>query len=123
LGFVASLAIIISCLGLLGMATYTIETRKKEIAVRKILGSSDGSLIYILSKGYISILLLALMISIPVAYFMNTFWLQNLAVHVTVDVWTILAGVAILAFFGLFTIGSQTVQATRVNPVDNLKSE
>ena len=123
LGFVASLAIIISCLGLLGMATYTIETRKKEIAVRKILGSSDGSLIYILSKGYISILLLALMISIPVAYFMNTFWLQNLAVHVTVDVWTILAGVAILAFFGLFTIGSQTVQATRINPVDNLKSE
>ncbi|HEU5291221.1 MAG TPA: ABC transporter permease [Cyclobacteriaceae bacterium] len=123
LGFVASLAIIISCLGLLGMATYTIETRKKEIAVRKILGSSDRSLIYILSKGYVSILLIALMISIPVAYFMNTFWLQNLAVHVTVDVWTILAGIAILAFFGLFTIGSQTIQATRVNPVDNLKSE
>jgi putative ABC transport system permease protein len=123
LGFVATLAIIISCLGLLGMATYTIETRKKEIAVRKILGSSNGSLIYILSKGYISILALALMISVPLAYYMNTFWLQNLAVHVSVDVWTILAGVAILAFFGLFTIGSQTIQATRVNPVDNLKND
>jgi putative ABC transport system permease protein len=123
LGFVASLAIIISCLGLLGMATYTIETRKKEIAVRKILGSSNKSLIYILSKGYVTILLLALMISVPISYFMNTFWLQNLAVHVTVDVWTILAGVAILAFFGLFTIGSQTIQATRVNPVENLKND
>jgi putative ABC transport system permease protein len=123
LGFVATLAIIISCLGLLGMATYTIETRKKEIAVRKILGSSNKSLIYILSKGYVSILLLALIISVPIAYFMNTFWLQNLAVHVTVDIWTILAGVAILALFGLFTIGSQTIQATRVNPVENLKND
>ncbi|HEY3429444.1 MAG TPA: FtsX-like permease family protein, partial [Cyclobacteriaceae bacterium] len=123
LGFIALLAIIISCLGLLGMATYTIETRKKEIAVRKILGSSNQALIYILSKGYLSILLLALIISVPIAYYMNTFWLENLAFHVSVDVWTILFGMAILAFFGLFTIGSQTIQATRVNPVDNLKND
>jgi putative ABC transport system permease protein len=122
-GFIALLAIIISCLGLLGMATYTIETRKKEIAMRKILGSSNSSLIFILSKGYISILALALLFSVPTAYFINTLWLQNLAYHVTVDVSTILIGVFILAFFGLFTIGSQTIQATRVNPVDNLKSE
>lgn len=123
LGFVAILAIIISCLGLLGMATYTIETRKKEIAMRKILGSSNGSLVYILSKGYLSILLMALLFSIPVAYYLNTFWLQNLAYHVNVDVATILIGVFILCFFGLFTIGSQTIQATRVNPIENLKSE
>ncbi len=123
LGFIATLAIIISCLGLLGMATYTIETRKKEIAMRKILGSSDKSLVYILSKGYLSILGLALLFSIPAAYFVNTLWLESLANHVTVDVTTILIGVLILAFFGLFTIGSQTVQATRVNPIDNLKSE
>ncbi len=123
LGFVALLAIIISCLGLLGMATYTIETRKKEIAVRKILGSSNGSLIYILSKGYISILVMALLIAVPVAYYLNTFWLQNLAYHVNVDFTTISLGVLVLTFFGLFTIGSQTVQATWINPVDNLKSE
>lgn len=123
LGFIATLAIIISCLGLLGMATYTIETRKKEIAMRKILGSSDKALIYILSKGYLSILGLALLFSIPAAYFINTLWLESLATHVTVDLLTILTGVVILAFFGLFTIGSQTVQATRVNPVDNLKNE
>jgi len=123
LGFVALLAIIISCLGLLGMATYTIETRKKEIAVRKILGSSNQALIIILSKGYVSILVLALAIAVPIAYYMNTFWLQNLAFHVTVDAWTILIGVGILAFFGLFTIGSQTIQATRVNPIDNLKND
>ncbi len=123
LGFVALLAILISCLGLLGMATYSIETRKKEIAMRKILGSSNGSLVYILSKGYLSILLLSLVIAVPVAYYMNTFWLQSLAHHVTVDFMTIALGVIVLAFFGLFTIGSQTIQATWINPVDNLKSE
>jgi putative ABC transport system permease protein len=123
LGFIALLAIIISCLGLLGMATYTIETRKKEIAVRKILGSTNTSLVYILSKGYLSILLTALLIAVPAAYFMNTFWLENLAYHVNVDVSTILIGVIILSFFGVFTIGSQTIQAASVNPVDNLKNE
>jgi len=123
LGFVAFLAIVISCLGLLGMATYTIETRKKEIAIRKVLGSSNGSLVYILSKGFISILFIALVISVPAAYYMNTFWLQNLAYHVSVDFATILVGVLVLAFFGLFTIGSQTLQAIVVNPVDNLKNE
>lgn len=123
LGFISLLAIIISCLGLLGMATYTIETRKKEIAVRKILGSSDGSLIYILSKGYISILGISLVIAVPISYFANTAWLQLMAYHVSVDFWTIALGITILAFFGLFTIGSQMIQATRVNPVENLKND
>ncbi|HET9054970.1 MAG TPA: FtsX-like permease family protein, partial [Cyclobacteriaceae bacterium] len=123
LGFVSGLAITISCLGLLGMATYTIETRKKEIAVRKILGGSNQSLIYILSKGYLTVLVMAMTISIPVAYWMNTLWLEMFAVHVTVDVFTISASVLILGFFGLFTIGSQTLQAAYLNPVDNLKDE
>ncbi len=123
LAFVSTLAIIISCLGLLGMATYTIQTRKKEIAVRKILGSSNKSLIFILSKGYLTILAISIMVSVPAAYFMNTLWLEMFAVHVSVDVITIGAGVLILSVFGLFTIGSQTLQAAFVNPVDNLKDE
>ncbi len=123
LGFIAFLAITISCLGLLGMATYTIESRKKEIAVRKILGSSNYALIYILSKGYVSILLLSLVIALPIAYYMNMFWLENLANHVTIDIITVASGIFVLIFFGLFTIGSQTIQATFLNPVDNLKNE
>jgi putative ABC transport system permease protein len=123
LGFVSALAITISCLGLLGMATYTIETRKKEIALRKVLGSSDRALVVILSKGYLSILILAIAFAVPLAYLINTAWLQQFAVHVNVDVSTIAFGIFILAVFGLFTIGSQTVQAIFVNPVDNLKNE
>jgi putative ABC transport system permease protein len=76
-----------------------------------------------LSKGFIAILLLALIIAVPAAYFLNTFWLQELANHVTVDLATIMLGVLVLAFFGLFTIGSQTLQAIVVDPVKNLKNE
>ena len=123
LGFVAFLAIVISCLGLLGMATYTVETRKKEIALRKVLGSSNQSLVLILSKGYVSILLLAMALAIPAAYFINNFWLQNFDFHVSVDALTILFGVTVLLLFGGLTIGSQTIQAAFVNPVENLKSE
>lgn len=123
LSFIASLAIIISCLGLLGMATYTIQTRKKEIAVRKILGSTNQSLIYILSKGYLAILIISIMIAVPTAYFMNTFWLEMFAVHVTVDGLTVCIGILVLSVFGILTIGSQTLQAVFVNPVDNLKDE
>lgn len=123
LGFISVVAIVISCLGLLGMATYTIESRRKEIAIRKIVGSSNQSLIYILSKGYISVLLIALLLAVPAAYFLNTLWLEALAYHVSFDLLTVSIGVLILAFFGLFTIGSQTIQAVWVNPADNLKSE
>lgn len=123
LSFVSTLAVIISCLGLLGMATYTIQTRKKEIAVRKILGSSNQSLVFILSKGYLTVLTIAMIISVPIAYFMNTLWLEMFAVHVSVDILTIVTGILILSAFGLFTIGSQTLQAAFVNPAENLKDE
>lgn len=123
LGFISFLAIAISCLGLLGMATYATETRIKEVSIRKVLGSSNGSLIYLLSKGFLKILLLAIGIGVPAAYFLNTLWLELLPYHVVVDVPKIAFGVSMLIVFGVVTIGSQTWRATFVNPVDNLKSE
>jgi putative ABC transport system permease protein len=123
LGVVAFLAIVISCLGLLGMATYTTETRIKEISVRKILGSSDGSLVYLLSKGFLVILGIAIFIAVPSAYFINNLWLELMAYHVTVDASTVLLGIGVLIVFGVLTIGSQTYRAAFINPVENLKSE
>ncbi len=123
LSVIAFLAILISCLGLLGMATYATETRIKEISIRKVLGSSNSSLIYLLSKGFVLILLLAVVIAVPAAYFINNLWLEQLAYHVSVDVVTILYGVLALVVFGVVTIGSQTWRAAYINPVDNLKSE
>lgn len=123
LSVVSFLAILISCLGLLGMATYATETRLKEISIRKVLGCSDGSLVYLLSKGFFSVLLIAIVIAVPAAYFINNLWLEKLAYHVSVDGTAIVLGVLILIFFGVITIGSQTWRAIFVKPVENLKSE
>ncbi|MCI0751881.1 MAG: ABC transporter permease [Flammeovirgaceae bacterium] len=123
LGVISFLAIVISCLGLLGMATYTTETRIKEISIRKVLGSSNGSLVYLLSKGFLSILIVAIILAVPAAYFLNNLWLENIAYHVSVDVFTVALGVFMLIAFGVVTIGSQTWRAVFVNPVDNLKNE
>ena len=123
LGFIAFLAIMISCLGLLGMATYTTESRIKEISIRKILGSSDRALVFLLSKGFLSILLIAIMIAVPAGYFLNNMWLELIAYHVTVDITTILLGILFLIFFGGITVGSQTWRAIFINPVENLKND
>jgi putative ABC transport system permease protein len=123
LSVISILAITISCLGLLGMATYATETRIKEISIRKVLGSSNASLIYMLSKGFVAILIIAILIAVPAAYFINNLWLEQLAYHVNVDVKTILIGVFMLIVFGTLTIGSQTWRATYVKPVDNLKND
>lgn len=123
LGFIAFMAIVISCLGLLGMATYATETRLKEVSIRKVLGSSNPALIYLLSKGFLGILLIAIGIGVPASYFLNTMWLEFLPYHINVDISVISLGVGLLILFGAITIGSQTWRATFVNPVDNLKSE
>lgn len=123
LSAIAFLAITISCLGLLGMATYATETRIKEISIRKVLGSSDRSLIYLLSKGFVSMLLIAIVIAVPSAYFINNLWLEQLAYHVSVDVVTIVIGITTLIIFGVVTIGSQAWRAIYVKPVENLRSE
>lgn len=123
LGFVSFLAIFISCLGLLGMATYTTETRLKEISIRKVLGSSSGALVLLLSKSFLKMLGLAIVIGVPLAYFVNGLWLNFIAYRTTIGFTTIAISVLILILFGALTIGSQTIRATFVRPVENLKSE
>jgi putative ABC transport system permease protein len=118
---IASLAVLISCLGLLGMATYTLETRIKEISIRKILGSDNGSLIVLLSKGFVFLLLISVVIAVPLAYLANNLWLQLIAYHTSFDASVVVFGVLILIVFAIITIGSQTIRATFVNPVENLK--
>ena len=123
LAFVSFLAIIISCLGLLGMATYATETRLREISIRKVLGSSGLALVMLLSKGFLGILLISVIIGIPLVWFVNNLWLELIAYHTTVSPGVIAISVLLLMFFGVITVGSQTLRATFVKPVDNLKSE
>lgn len=122
-GGISMLAIIISCLGLLGMATYTTETRTKEISIRKVLGASNTALVFLLSRGFVSILLISIVVAVPAAYFLNNLWLELIAYHTSFSLSVILLGVVILLLFGVVTIGSQTFRATYINPVDSLKNE
>ncbi|HWA33135.1 MAG TPA: ABC transporter permease [Cyclobacteriaceae bacterium] len=123
LAFVSFLAILISCLGLLGMATYATETRIKEISIRKVLGSSGRALVVLLSKGFMGMLLLSVLFGVPLVWFANNLWLEMIAYHTTVSPGVIAISVLLLMFFGAITVGSQTLRATLVKPVDNLKSE
>ncbi len=123
LGFIAFLAIVIACLGLLGMATYTAERKTKEVGIRKILGAGDFSIAVLLSKGFLRMLVISILVGAPLSYFVNNMWLQKLPNRVEFGFGTVFLGTLILMVLGLITIGSQTLRASRSNPVDALKVE
>ncbi|HEX6226224.1 MAG TPA: FtsX-like permease family protein, partial [Chryseolinea sp.] len=123
LSVVSFLSILISCLGLLGMATYTTETRMKEISIRKVLGSDSTSLVLLLSRGFLGVLALAIAIGVPAAYLVNNLWLEMIAYHTAISLLIIAQGVLILVLFGALTVGSQTIRATFASPVHSLKIE
>jgi putative ABC transport system permease protein len=123
ISFISFLAIVISCLGLLGMATYTIETRLKEISIRKVLGSSDWASIYLLSKGFIALLGITIVFAVPLAILINNLWLQLIAFRVGIGASVVVTSILIIMILGLFTIGSQTLRALKVNPAEILRNE
>lgn len=122
-GVIAGMAIVIACLGLLGMAVYVTETRLKEISIRKALGSSSGALVMLLSKSFLVLLTLSIAIAVPAAWFINKLWLEQIAYHTTIGWPVMLTGIGLLLLLGLATIGSQTWRAAFANPVDHLKNE
>ncbi len=123
IGFMASLAIVIACLGMLGMATYTAERRTREVGIRKVLGAGEFDLALLLSQEFLTTLLVSIAIGAPISYFVNDAWLQNFPNRVDFGLGTILWGSLLLLGLGLLTIGSQTLRAALANPVDSLRSE
>lgn len=120
-----SLAIFISCLGLLGLITYTTEVRTKEIGIRKVLGASVLEIIQLLSLDFIRLILLAYMIALPIAWYLMNDWLQAYAYRINLlSHWYIFALVGFLAFIiALLTIISQAYKTANLNPVEVLKNE
>ena len=123
LGFIAFLAIVIACLGLLGMATYTAERKTKEVGIRKILGAEDFSIALLLSKGFLRMLFVSVLIGAPFSYFINNLWLQEFPNRVEFGFGTVFIGTVVLLLLGLITIGSQTIRASKSNPAEVLKIE
>lgn len=123
-GFIAVLAISIACLGLLGMAVYTTETRLKEISIRKVFGASVRQLVFGLSKGFFVLLLIAALIATPLAYLLfDQVILNNFAYRISIGPVELLSGFLLILVLGLLTIGSQTWKAARANPAENLRGE
>jgi putative ABC transport system permease protein len=123
LGFISFLAIVIACLGLLGMAMYMTERRKKEVGIRKVLGAADWGIIVLLSKTFLKVLTISVLIGAPLSYFLNNLWLELLPNRVEFGIGTVVMATLMLLLLGLATVGSQTMRATRMNPVDTLKEE
>ncbi len=119
--YFAGLAILISCLGLFGLAAFTAERRLKEIGIRKVLGSSVFSIVYLLSSDFTKLVIAAIVIALPVSYLITGYWLKSFALHIDLEIWYFLgAGVAALVIAWL-TVGMQAVKAANVNPLECLK--
>ncbi len=122
-GFATILAIIVASLGLFGMATYSIQTRLKEVGIRKVFGSQSKSVALLVGRTFFTMLLIAAAIGAPLAYLLNSAWLKFLAFHVTFGAGTILTGILIVFITGIITVVGQTLKAANTNPVDIIKYE
>jgi ABC-type antimicrobial peptide transport system permease subunit len=108
---------------LLGLAAFTIQTRKKEIGIRKVLGATGGNIVHLLSADFTKLVLIAIIIAIPISYFVASKWLQSFAYRIDLEWWVFAAAGFAALLMTWFTIGFQTLKAARVNPTKYLQTE
>ncbi len=118
-----SLAIVIACLGLFGLAAYAAEQRTKEIGVRKVLGANISNIVGMLSKDFITLVLIAICIASPLAWWAMHSWLQDFAYHQNVQWWVVAVAGFSAILIAFVTISFQSVKAALTNPVKSLRSE
>ena len=119
----ASLAIIISCLGLFGLAAYTAERRTKEIGIRKVLGAGVPGVAGLLSKDFLRLVAISCMVAFPVAWWMMNNWLRNYKYRIEISWWIFLIAGAVAILIALFTVSFQAIKAAIANPVKSLRTE
>jgi predicted permease len=121
--YFAFLAIFISCLGLFGLATFTAEQRTKEIGVRKVLGASISNVVALLSTDFLKLVLIAILIASPLAWYTMNEWMQNFEYKVGVEWWVFLIAGVLAILVALLTISFQSIKAALMNPVKSLRAE
>ncbi|MFC4874588.1 ABC transporter permease [Negadavirga shengliensis] len=121
--YFAGLAIIISCLGLFGLAAFTAERKIKEIGIRKILGSSEWKIVKLLSSDFAKMVLLAIVIALPLSFYMTKNWLDNFAYKIDLEWWYFIGAGVLTLVIALLTVSFQSVKAALTNPVESLRSE
>ena len=116
-------AILIACLGLFGLATFTVAKRKKEIGVRKVLGASVINILVLLSNNFLKTVLLSVIISIPITYLLTQRWLENFAFRIELNWWLFLVPVLLVFILVIISISIKTIHSAMANPVESLRSE
>ncbi len=119
----AILAILISCFGLLGLSSYNILQRTKELGIRKVLGASTQNVVYILSKDFLMLVIIAFVFAIPLAWIIMNRWLQDFAYRVNISWWIFAVAGLIAIIIALGTISFQAIKAAIANPVKSLRVE
>jgi putative ABC transport system permease protein len=117
------LGIIIACLGLLGLATFSAQQRVKEIGVRKVLGASVPHVVALLSKDFLKLVLIALVLAIPVAWWLMNEWLKDFAYRINIEWWIFLVAAVIAIIIAFVTVSTQAIKAAISNPVKSLRTE
>lgn len=119
----AGLAIIISCLGLLGLSAYSAERRTKEIGIRKVLGSSEAGIVLLLCKDFLGLVFVAILISMPISYYLLEEWLNNFAYSISLEWWSFIIAGLVSMLIALITTASQAAKASLINPSQYLRNE
>ena len=119
----AIIAVAISCLGLFGLATFTAEKRSKEIGIRKVLGASVTSITQLLTKDFLKLVIVAIIIASPIAWFAMNKWLQDFAYRINISWWMFVAAGLIAVVIALITISFHAIKAAIANPVKSLRME
>lgn len=119
----AGLAILISCLGLFGLAAFNAEVRKKEIGIRKVLGASVQNVVLLLSKDFLRLILLALVIALPLAWWAVSQWLQGFAYHIRLSPWIFMAAAGAVIAVAFLTLSYQSIRTAVLNPAKSLRTE
>jgi ABC-type antimicrobial peptide transport system permease subunit len=120
--YFAGLAILISCLGLFGLAAFTAERRVKEIGIRKVLGASEYSIVYLLSADFAKIVIVSIILALPLSYFITKNWLDNFAYRIALSPWYFIIAAVAAILTAWMTIGMQAIKAARVPPSICLKN-
>ena len=121
--YFSMLAILISCLGLLGLTAFIVERRTKEIGIRKILGSSEWGIIYLLSQHVLGLVFTAILIALPISFWMARYWLDDFAYRIELSVWFFVAAAFLTVLIAWLATSVHTIRAAFANPTDCLRQE
>jgi ABC-type antimicrobial peptide transport system permease subunit len=119
----ASVAIFLSCLGLFGLASFMAIRRVREVGIRKVLGATSSSIVYLFSKEFLILVGLAFLIASPIAWFFMNKWLQDYVYRINVSWWLFAVGGLLSLVIALLTVSTKAIQAAWANPVKSLRTE